>query len=744
MSAEVDKLLHRLVQGLRPQVGERVDALLRRLRDELPGLWEHEDLAVLALQEVTGHLTTFLDLLDGQVSMDEVAPPELAMEVSRECARRGLPLSGLLRAYRIGHMILLRQMQADASRLTDDPELVGDIVARMTDAGFAYVDIGSELVVTAYQEERERRLRRRLAMTDAAGRRIGTTLDITRTAGELVEVGTDDFADLVVVDLLDSAVSETPEPHHRGTDDALLRRVALGTPGAVPDCPAGGPGHRYPEGSMQERALRSGQPVLRTGVEPRGSAPWEPEAGDSVLLLPLQARGAVLGLVQLFRGPSAAPFDHEDLSLGQEIAARAAVSIDNARRYTHERLTALTLQRSLLPQRPVRSAVVETAARYLPSGGRAGLGGDWYDVIPLSGARVALVVGDVAGRGLEAAAAMGRLRMAVRAFADIDLMPDELLTHLDDVVIRLSREEGRDEGGLSATCLYAVYDASTRTCSLASAGHVLPALATAPRPDASSGSVATSVDFLDVPMGPPLGRGGLPFETAQFDVPEGSLLAFYTDGLIEGGASGDTGSRAVLREHLATTPKSLDAVCDGLLDALLPDQPADDTTLLVARTRALDARHIAALDVPSDPAAVSRARRFAADRLEEWGLDDLSFATELIVSELVTNAVRYGRSPIQLRMILQSALTCEVSDASSTAPHLRRARTFDEGGRGLLLVAQMADRWGTRHCRDGKVIWAELPLPRADDGSGEGTRAVPGVDLTITVPSTLDDAFPSA
>ncbi|RZU46030.1 serine phosphatase RsbU (regulator of sigma subunit) [Streptomyces sp. BK022] len=742
MSAEVDKLLHRLVQGLRPQVGERADALLRRLRDELPGLWEHEDLAVLALQEITGHLTTFLDLLDDQVTLAEVAPPELALWLSRECARRGLPLSGLLRAYRIGHMILLRQMQAEAARLTDDPELISTIATRMTDSGFAYVDISSELVVTAYTEERERRLRRRLALTDGAGRRIGTTLDITRTAEELVEVATEGFADLVVVDLLDSAVSDIPSPH-RSTDDSSLRRVALGTPGTVQGCPAGRPAHHYPEGSAQERALTSGQPVLRLGVEARGSAPWEPAAGDSVLLLPLQARGAVLGLVQFFRGGSTTPFDHDDLSLAQEIAARAAVSIDNARRYTHERLTALTLQRSLLPQRPVRNAVVETAGRYLPSGGRAGLGGDWYDVIQLSGARMALVVGDVAGGGLEAAAAMGRLRMAVRAFADIDLMPDELLTHLDDVVIRLRREEGRDEGDLSATCLYAVYDASTRTCSLASAGHVPPAVVTPSEQDAA-GSVTRSVDFLDVPLGPPLGVGGLPFETAQFDIPEGSLLVFHTDGLTGSGASGVEASRAVLREQLAAAPESLEAVCDRLLDALLPDQPADDTTLLVARTRALDARHIAVLDVPSDPAAVSRARRFAAGRLTEWGLEDLSFATELIVSELVTNAVRYGRSPIQLRMILQSSLTCEVFDASSTAPHLRRARTFDEGGRGLLLVAQMADRWGTRHSREGKVIWAEQPLPEESGRSGEGALAVPGVDLTITVPPALDDTFPSA
>lgn len=344
--------------------------------------------------------------------------------------------------------------------------------------------------------------------------------------------------------------------------------------------------------------------------------------------------------------------------------------------------------------------------RTVPSGSRAGVGGDWYDVIPLSGARVALVVGDVVGRGLQAAATMGRLRTAVRTLADIDLTPDELLTHLDDVVIRMQRAEQRGMDEISATCLYAVYDPVSRVCSLASAGHVLPAVVTP-----GDAPAAHAVVFPEVSIGPPLGLGGLPFETAQFELPHGSLLALYTDGLIESRACDVDAGLAVLSDVLAQAPASLEETCDRLLHALLPSRPADDVALLVARTRALDADHVATLDLASDPAVVSDARAFASDLLVAWGLEEMAFTTELVVSELVTNAIRYGKSPIQLRMILQSTVTCEVSDASGTAPHLRRAWAFDEGGRGLLLVAQLPERWGTRHNREGKVIWAEQLIP---------------------------------
>lgn len=267
------------------------------------------------------------------------------------------------------------------------------------------------------------------------------------------------------------------------------------------------------------------------------------------------------------------------------------------------------------------------------------------------------------------------------------------------------------DGELSATCLYAVYGPVSRLCSLASAGHVLPALATPTLPGSDGDDrPARSAAFLDMPIGPPLGLGGLPFETAQFELAEGSLLALYTDGLIQRRTQDVDAVRTLLCDALAGATGSPGEVCDHLLAALLSGRPADDVALLVARTLALAPGRVATLDLPSDPAAVSGARRFSSDTLSAWGLGDLAFATGLIVSELVTNAIRYGKSPIRLRLIRQSSLTREVFDASSTAPHLRRARAFDEGGRGLLLVAQLAERWGTRHSREGKAIWAEQAL----------------------------------
>ncbi|HZF92592.1 ATP-binding SpoIIE family protein phosphatase [Streptomyces sp.] len=709
MGTDVDAFLRRLAQELRPRAHQSAEVLLRHLRGELPGLWKEDDLSPVAREETAGHVTAFLDVLEHGLDVTEVETPASAPEVARRFARRGVPVSTLLRAYRLGHVSLLQQIQREATRLTDDWELINAAGIRLIATGFEYVDRSSEQVVVAYQEERDRLLQRRLLLTNEASRRIGTTLDTARTAQELAEVGTDDFADLVTVDLFESVLQDD------GTPPPVLRRIAQH---AVPDggtqsAVATGRTHTYPADSGPAHALATGQPLLRhltaADTPDRTGGPLAPGA-HSALLLPLRARGSTLGLAQFFRHRTEAPFDEEDLLLAQEIASRAAVYIDNARRYTHERSTALTLQRSLLPRRPVAQSAVETAARYLPSGSGTGVGGDWYDVIPLSGARVALVVGDVVGRGLHAAATMGRLRTAVRAFADIDLMPDELLTHLDDVVIRLQREESSEEGETSATCLYAIYDPVSRLCSLASAGHLVPAVVTPLAVD-DGRPAGRAADFPEMPIGPPLGLGGLPFETAQFELPEGSLLALFTDGLLHSRTRDVDTARSLLSDVLARAPGPPEEICDRLLAALLPSRPADDVALLVARTRALDPGHVATLNLPSDPAAVAGARDFAAGRLAAWGLDELAFTTELMVSELVTNAIRYGRGPIQLRLILQSTLTCEVSDASSTAPHLRRARAFDEGGRGLLLVAQLAEHWGTRQTRDGKIIWAEQPLP---------------------------------
>ncbi|MFJ8128983.1 ATP-binding SpoIIE family protein phosphatase [Streptomyces hydrogenans] len=716
MEKDASAFLGHLAHEMRPRSDQWAGLLVERMRAELPELARHADLAEDALSETADHVSAFLDALEHD--RDAAGAPPTALELARGFAEAGVPLTTLLRTYRLGHAGLLQLLQEQVTRVTDDQPLANAATLLLIETGFAYVDRSSEQVVAAYQEVRDRRVQRRLVITNEASRRIGTTLDTVRTAEELAEVGTDGFADLATVDILDSVLRDGGRL--RPADAPVLRRVAQRSVlDGCPDSPfATDERHVYAPASVPAEVLATGRPVLLpVGAADTPSWLAPPEAPGfgfhSVLLLPLYARGTTLGLAQFVRHRTATPFDDDDLLLAQDIAARAALHIDNARRYAHERATALTLQRSLLPRRPVEQSAVETAARYLPSGSRAGVGGDWYDVIPLSGGRCALVVGDVVGRGLNAAATMGRLRTAVRAFADIDLMPDELLTHLDDVVIRLQREESREDGEISATCLYAVYDPATRLCSLASAGHLPPAVATSAAEAPREGADPAVLPAL--PIGPPLGLGGLPFETVQWELPENSLLALYTDGLVQSRTRDLDASLTLLGETLASAARSSappDEVCERLLAATLPESPSDDVALLVARTRALDPGHVATLDLPSDPAAVSGARRFAADTLGSWGLDDLSFTTELIVSELVTNAIRHGKPPVQLRLVLDAALTCEVFDANSTAPHMRRARTFDEGGRGLLLVAQLAARWGTRHGREGKTIWAEQALPR--------------------------------
>lgn len=563
--------------------------------------------------------------------------------------------------------------------------------------------------------------RQRLILLNEAGTHIGTTLDITRTAQELADMVVPRLADLVVVDLLDAVLSgDEPSPGPL-TGTIALRRVAHqsifdGVPEAVVK-----PGDVdvHPESFPSARCLATGEPVLismddptfvaATGHNPARAATIRKFGIHSVLSVPIRARGVTLGVAAFLRGQCPEPFEPDDVLLAEDLTARAALSLDNARRYTRERITALALQRSLLPQRLPRQSAVEVASRYLPASAHVDVGGDWFDVIRLSGARVALVVGDVVGHGIHASATMGRLRTAVRTLADVDLPPDELLTRLDDLVSRLSADADADdsddtESDVGATCLYAVYDPVSRRCSLARAGHPLPALVT---PDGS-------VSFLDLPAGPPLGLGSLPFESIEIELPAGSILALYTDGLIESRYQDIDLGFERLRRALTRHEPSLEATCDKVLAATLPDRPADDVALLLARTHALDSDQVATWDLPADPSVVAYARKQVAARLTGWGLDAAAFVTGLVVSELVTNAIRHAGSPIQLRLIRDQTLICEVSDGSSTAPHLRRARVLDEGGRGLLLVSQLTQRWGTRQTPHGKTIWAEQALPGRD------------------------------
>ncbi|UQW99577.1 SpoIIE family protein phosphatase [Streptomyces sp. RerS4] len=562
--------------------------------------------------------------------------------------------------------------------------------------------------------------RRRLKLLYDAGGEVGTTLDVVRTAEELAVVAVPRFADYVTVDLAEPVLDgDEPGP---GAD---MRRTAVS--GIRPDHPL------YPRGRVidflpstpQARGYAGGDAELVPDLAdaPGWHAQDPPRARaivdygiHSLIAAPLKARGVVLGVVNFWRSQKPEPFDEDDLSLAEELVARAAVSMDNARRYTREHALAETLQRSLLPRALPEQSAVDVAHFYLPA--QSGVGGDWFDVIPLPGSRVALVVGDVVGHGLHAAATMGRLRTAVHNFSSLDLPPDEILGRLDALVQRIDHDhEGHSDdtdgsGVLGATCLYAVYDPVSQHCVMARAGH-LPPLTVAPD---------GSTEIVDLPTGPPLGLGGMPFETAELYLAEGSQLVLYTDGLVEERGRDISEGLEVLREALSRPGRDPDESCAAVLDRLLPERPADDVALLIARTRTLGPDRVAQWEVPFQPDAVGTIRNEAARQLEAWDLGELGFATELILSELITNALRHGSAPVRVRLLHDHHLTCEVWDGSSIAPHLRYAATTDEGGRGLFLVAQLSEHWGTRYTPYGKVIWAEQELPRKGAGAREAAE----------------------
>ncbi|MFF7415761.1 SpoIIE family protein phosphatase [Streptomyces lydicus] len=576
------------------------------------------------------------------------------------------------------------------------------------------------------------RARERLALANDASLRIGTTLDVLRTAREFVDVAVPQFADYAYVNLLDPVFrGEEPAMGPVGADVRFRRAASSSVPGGPgEDVVPTGDVDPFTAGleSFVDQALMSDSPRLLTGEELfRALTPVDPHRAALVrtygvhswLLVPMSARGRTLGAAVFIRFQRAHGFEADDMPLAQEIAARAAVCIDNARRYTRERTTALELQRSLLPQQLPVLRAVETMSRYVPASGHTMLGSAWYDVIPLSGARVALVVGDAAGHGLQAAVTMGRLRTAVRTLADLDLAPDELLAHLDAQAGTIHEERGERLTGRAAgtTCLYAVFDPVSRRCVLARAGHPPPARV-------SNGG---KVEVLRLPTGPPLGHGGPPFESSEVLLAEGDLLVLYSESLVNSPGQRSNAGLSLLRETLsdcqhllAESPcanSGLDPICNAVIDRRLPTHPQEDVALLVARVHGLPPNRHATWELEPEPEAVAMARSLVTRKLTEWGLDNLAYTTELVVSELVTNAIRYSRPPIRLRLIRDRSLICEVSDSSSTSPHVRHAVETDEGGRGLFLVAKMTQLWGTRYHARGKTIWAEQPfagLPDSD------------------------------
>ncbi|MEU5185449.1 ATP-binding SpoIIE family protein phosphatase [Streptomyces longwoodensis] len=464
-----------------------------------------------------------------------------------------------------------------------------------------------------------------------------------------------------------------------------------------------------PGGALAE-VLRGVRPVFADAPAARAALPeLLGEEGQSVvpcgqraILAPLRGRRRVIGAAVFIRGPERITFEGDDLLVAAQLATHSALGIDKAVLYDREAYIADELQRTMLPETLPRPTGVRLASRYLPAAETARVGGDWYDAIPLPGSRVALVVGDVMGHSMTSAAIMGQLRTTAQTLAGLDLPPQEVLHHLDEQAQRLGTDR-------MATCLYAVYDPVAHRITIANAGHPPPVLL----------HLGGRAEVLRVPPGAPIGVGGVDFEAVELDAPAGATLLLYTDGLVESRLRDVASGIEQLREKLAATaqltgpdhPPPLEALCDEVLDMLGPGDRDDDIALLAARFDGIAPSDVAYWLLEPEVSAPREARRLARRALSRWGLEDLTDSVELLVSEVVTNAVRYATRPVTLRLLRTDVLRCEVGDDVPQLPRLRQARATDEGGRGLYLVNRLTRRWGATRLSAGKVVWFELTRP---------------------------------
>jgi PAS domain S-box-containing protein len=449
---------------------------------------------------------------------------------------------------------------------------------RVIGVASSVVDVTERHLVAAEAE----RARRRLVLIADASARIGTTLEVTRTAQELAEVAVPHLADVTAVDVLDDMLScRTFSPHPDGPNVFRALAVASALPAEITDIadaadPVGEVSTYHPD-RLITRCVRTGQPVLvahcdeqdlrRISRDPQAADTLARAGAHSYLAVPLIARGEVLGAFDLLRAQNPAPFDADDVLLARELAARAAIAIDNARWHQNVRTAAETLQRSLLPPTSPQRPGLKIASLYQPAQAANGVGGDWYDVIPLAGDKTALVIGDVMGNGIDAAATMGQLRTAARAYAALDLPPDEILHLLDQLTHGLEH--------YIATCLYTTYDPRTEQCHIANAGHLAPILT---RPGHRPG-------LLPLPTGAPLGVGGVDFNTTTIPLRPGDQLLLYTDGLVETRDDPIDERLKVLLSTLGSSNPLLDATCARLVDTMRrPDNP-DDVALLLVEAR---------------------------------------------------------------------------------------------------------------------------------------------------------------
>ncbi|MFE5512201.1 SpoIIE family protein phosphatase [Streptomyces sp. NPDC056529] len=616
--------------------------------------------------------------------------PEAEETVAREVLATGVPvIDRLVRGRDSPDGRSLRVYSVTTTRLQNDR---GDILG---------------LTACAVDVTESERTRHRKSVLGAVRERVGRRLDVVAVCEELVDAVVPAFSGTAVVEVVEAVVRGEDPPFVPVDQDVPLRRAAF--KGDTPARPVGDIRHP-PHGTPFARVLTDLHPrvvpvdedATWLRADPARAEAARASGAHSLLVVALELRGEVFGTVSFYRHGQEEPFDGEDVQLASAVCTHAALCIDNARRYARERAIAATVQRRALPQRPVDLSTVEISPLVLaaPEGG-----GAWFDAIPMSGARTALIVGDVAGRGMAAATAMGQLRTALCSLVALDLDADELLARLNDTVVRLAAErtalpaaDPLHREPLTAGCVIAVYDPVDLTCTIARAGLPEPLIV---GPEGSS-------HLPNAPAGPILGGpDNTPFATVTVQLREKSVLAMGTSG-----PAGRSPEHAdLVRTVLERSPgQDLRDLCDALAYAWDAGDRRDEALVLLVRTKRLPAERVVGYDLPHGPEAAPMARAAVRDQLEHWRVgDETAITAELVVSELVGNAVRYGKPPIRLRMILDRVLTCEVADTSMSSPHVRHARLADETGRGLFIVASVAANWGTRYHDQGKTVWAELP-----------------------------------
>ncbi|MER5767716.1 SpoIIE family protein phosphatase [Streptomyces sp. NPDC001985] len=560
----------------------------------------------------------------------------------------------------------------------------------------------------------------RLRFVGAATRRIARGIDLDEIVLGLCRATVPTFSDAILVYLRDPL----PVGDERPVSPFVLRlrrtdRLRLAEDiadfGAASPIPVIDPHNdltpaaelcEVRSGGALSEVLRGVRPVFGDSAAARAALPELLGAdrtvpnGHRAILAPLRGRRRVIGAAVFLRRPDRPAFEPNDLLVAAQLATHTALGIDKAVLYGREAYIADELQRTMLPDSLPQPTGVRLASRYLPAAETARVGGDWYDAIPLPGSRVALVVGDVMGHSMTSAAIMGQLRTTAQTLAGLDLPPQEVLHHLDEQAQRLGTDR-------MATCMYAVYDPVAHRITIANAGHPPPVLL----------HLGGRAEVLRVPPGAPIGVGGVDFEAVELDAPAGATLLLYTDGLVESRLRDVWTGIEQLRERLAATAQltgpdhspPLEALCDDVLDMLGPGDRDDDIALLAARFDGIAPSDVAYWFLEPEDAAPGRARRLARRALSRWGLEEMSDAVELLVSEVVTNAVRYAERPVTLRLLRTDVLRCEVGDDSPQLPRQRKARDTDEGGRGLFLVNRLARRWGATRLSSGKVVWFELP-----------------------------------